>query len=326
MKKHEIRGRCIEVNKALARNSAVPEDVKTKGFRKLFVGGFGSEVQVHHLEEYFSNFGTVTNAYIILDPMSKASKSRTLSPDFGYLEFETMDQANSALNNGPHYLFGKRLTLEYQKNSRVAAYSLINESPAGTQTTQLSTQGAKNKTLRSHPLNQNEKVKPKHVEGHKIIKPSSKTNPNSSCRLAHGEPCLPLVTAFESNHNRGFFQNFETLDFVHADEQPTSQLLDTLEAPDSAFPQSAAAKFAKKPSLNESRMQEFYRHLRERTSNCSSGKIRSSLNKEVNESRNYRYNTERRDCSRGNKPSKFYLSKHSTQTPNNLTHHRPIYH
>jgi len=54
----------------------VPEDVKTKGLRKLFIGGFGSEVQVRHLEELFSEFGSITNVYIIYDPKSKASKSR----------------------------------------------------------------------------------------------------------------------------------------------------------------------------------------------------------------------------------------------------------
>ena len=34
-----IKGRAVEVNKAIKPNSDVPEDIQSKGYRKLFVGG-----------------------------------------------------------------------------------------------------------------------------------------------------------------------------------------------------------------------------------------------------------------------------------------------
>lgn len=39
IRSHVINGRNIEVNKALGKTGEVPEDVMSKGFRKLFVGG-----------------------------------------------------------------------------------------------------------------------------------------------------------------------------------------------------------------------------------------------------------------------------------------------
>ena len=312
----------------MARNSAVPEDVKTKGLRKLFIGGFGSEVQVHHLEEYFSGFGSITNAYIIYDPKSKVSKSNCISPsDFGYLEFETIDQATSALKNGPHFLFGKRLTLEYQKNGRVAAYSLTNESPSGTHTTEGPSldQGTKNKSRRISPIKQNEKLRSKHVEG-RDPKPSSKKLLNTSCRLAEGQPCFPLVTNLSSNQNKGFNLPLEAQDLDHAVDRWTRQMHDTQRVPDSANEGSALAECAKKPSFTESRMQEFYRHLKEHASTCSNAKIRPSLNNEVRESRNYRFNTDKQNLFRvQNTPLVFFFPA-STQTPPHLTRHRTIHH
>ena len=42
---HLVKGRVIEVTKALDKTRAAPEDLKTKGLRKLFVGGLGSGVE-----------------------------------------------------------------------------------------------------------------------------------------------------------------------------------------------------------------------------------------------------------------------------------------
>jgi glycine cleavage system H lipoate-binding protein len=40
---HLIKGRVVEVNLAVKKNSDAPEDLKTKGLRKLFVGGLRNE-------------------------------------------------------------------------------------------------------------------------------------------------------------------------------------------------------------------------------------------------------------------------------------------
>lgn len=43
-KPHKMNGRTLEVNMALQRNGDVPEDIKSKGFRKLFIGGLGKTI------------------------------------------------------------------------------------------------------------------------------------------------------------------------------------------------------------------------------------------------------------------------------------------
>ena len=65
----------VEINQAIKRNSEVPEDIKLKSYRKLFVGGLSKNTCREDLVDYFSQFGPVANAYIIYDPITKESKS-----------------------------------------------------------------------------------------------------------------------------------------------------------------------------------------------------------------------------------------------------------
>jgi RNA recognition motif-containing protein len=109
-KKHLVRGRIVDVNRALERNGSVPEDILNKGFRKLFVGGLPSCAGDGHLSEHFSRFGRVLNAYVIYDPHTKESKN------FGYVEFDSVQVALDVLRNYSHSLFGKKITLEPHKH------------------------------------------------------------------------------------------------------------------------------------------------------------------------------------------------------------------
>jgi RNA recognition motif-containing protein len=72
-----IKGRLVEINQAIKRNGEVPEDLKTKSLKKLFIGGLPAEANREHLAEHFSKFGEVSNAYIIYDPITKESKCRS---------------------------------------------------------------------------------------------------------------------------------------------------------------------------------------------------------------------------------------------------------
>ena len=69
----------VEINHAIKRNGEVPEDIKLKAFRKLFVGGLALETSREDLVDHFSQFGSVLNAYVIYDPISKQSKSNNFS-------------------------------------------------------------------------------------------------------------------------------------------------------------------------------------------------------------------------------------------------------
>jgi RNA recognition motif-containing protein len=75
-KVHMIRNRQVEINQAIKRNVEVPEDIKLKVFKKLFIGGLALETAREDLIEHFSGFGKVANAYVIYDPISKQSKSK----------------------------------------------------------------------------------------------------------------------------------------------------------------------------------------------------------------------------------------------------------
>lgn len=71
-----IKDRVVEVNQAIKKNSEVPEDIKYKALRKIFVGGLASDTSREDLVDHFSQFGRVLNAYVIYDPITKQSKSR----------------------------------------------------------------------------------------------------------------------------------------------------------------------------------------------------------------------------------------------------------
>ncbi len=76
IKTHLIRDRVVEINHAIKRNGEIPEDIKLKSLRKLFVGGLAFETTREDLVEHFSYFGAIANAYVIYDPITKQSKSK----------------------------------------------------------------------------------------------------------------------------------------------------------------------------------------------------------------------------------------------------------
>ena len=122
-----IRNRQVEINQAIKRNVEVPEDIKLKVFKKLFIGGLALETAREDLIEHFSGFGKVANAYVIYDPISKQSKSKKkcLILDFGYVEFENIDDATRAANCKEHIVTGKKISVQFfkTKGSQKANFS-----------------------------------------------------------------------------------------------------------------------------------------------------------------------------------------------------------
>ena len=117
--KYLIKGRLVDVSKALDKEKMEPSyHLLTKGFRRLFVGGLSHKISTHHLLDYFSLFGTVLNAFKISDPIAKVDKN------FGYVEFETIEAAQLALNTTPHNLFGHKLNVQNHKSGLKASLQL----------------------------------------------------------------------------------------------------------------------------------------------------------------------------------------------------------
>jgi RNA recognition motif-containing protein len=60
--------------------------------KKLYVGNLAYSLEENGLRDMFSEFGTVTSVKIIMDRDSGRSKG------FGFVEFESSDQAEAAMN------------------------------------------------------------------------------------------------------------------------------------------------------------------------------------------------------------------------------------
>lgn len=99
----------VEINHAIKRNGEVPDDIKQKSLRKLFVGGLGSDTTREDLVEHFSQFGPVLNAYVIYDPISKQSKN------FGYVEFTKAEDTSKAATHNNHLINGKKASVQFFK-------------------------------------------------------------------------------------------------------------------------------------------------------------------------------------------------------------------
>ena len=77
---HLFQGRCIDVKKMIAKDKLQVE-VENERNRRMFVGSLNPKTSNESLKSYFSQFGKVVNAYIIMKPGSNQSKC------FGYVTF-----------------------------------------------------------------------------------------------------------------------------------------------------------------------------------------------------------------------------------------------
>jgi len=82
---HTIDGRNVDVKRAVPRDQAPSRGTNSNRpveALKIFVGGLAPSVTEEEFKKYFSNFGTVTDAVVMID--RKTSRSR----GFGFITFE----------------------------------------------------------------------------------------------------------------------------------------------------------------------------------------------------------------------------------------------
>ena len=119
MKQHSIKGRIVDVNFAIDKGcSEIQPEVLDKFERRVFVGNLNPNTTEQQLRMYFSQFGAVLKGYLIYDPVTAQSKSSGLSTDFGYVEFDRVEQAAHALQKKSHDLNGFRLKVQQVKRTR----------------------------------------------------------------------------------------------------------------------------------------------------------------------------------------------------------------
>ncbi len=77
--------------------------------KKLFIGNLSWEVSGDDLRAFFATFGTVIDAVVIMDRMTGRSRG------FGFVEMETEDQAQKALEANGKDLKGRAMNVNLAK-------------------------------------------------------------------------------------------------------------------------------------------------------------------------------------------------------------------
>ena len=77
--------------------------------KKLFIGNLSWEVNSDDLRAFFASFGTVIDAVVIMDRMTGRSRG------FGFVEMETEEQANKALEANGKELKGRAMNVNMAK-------------------------------------------------------------------------------------------------------------------------------------------------------------------------------------------------------------------
>ena len=77
--------------------------------KKLFIGNLSWEVTSDDLRAFFADFGTVIDAVVIMDRMTGRSRG------FGFVEMETEEQANKALEGNGKDLKGRAMNVNMAK-------------------------------------------------------------------------------------------------------------------------------------------------------------------------------------------------------------------
>ena len=71
--------------------------------RKLFVGGLSLNTTDNGLRDYFAKYGKLTDCVVIRQPGSNRSKG------FGFVTYETEEEADKCMADRPHSLDGRTI-------------------------------------------------------------------------------------------------------------------------------------------------------------------------------------------------------------------------
>ena len=81
-----------------------PHFLKNKN--KLFIGGLKPETSIKDINDYFSIYGKVESAYIMID------KETNLSRRFGFVSMENINSIMKILNLQPHFILNKQVEVK----------------------------------------------------------------------------------------------------------------------------------------------------------------------------------------------------------------------
>ena len=111
--RHLIKGRIVDINRAIEQYEETPTEVIEKRSKKLYFRGVKPTTTENDLYGYFSTFGEVVKVYLIFNPHSGKSKC------FGYVEFCSLETAQIVHQYADHKIAGKKICIERHKNTNL---------------------------------------------------------------------------------------------------------------------------------------------------------------------------------------------------------------
>ncbi|XP_045082015.1 heterogeneous nuclear ribonucleoprotein A0-like [Coregonus clupeaformis] len=102
---HALDGNNVELKRAVAREDAGKPEALAK-VKKIFIGGLKEDIEDEHLNDYFSQFGTIEKAEVISD--NQTGKKR----GFGFVYFEDYDSADKAVVLKFHNINGHKVEVK----------------------------------------------------------------------------------------------------------------------------------------------------------------------------------------------------------------------
>lgn len=97
---HKLDGKEVDSKRAMPREETSPE--VHAAVKKIFVGGLKKDVTNKDLSEYFSQFGTVTDAQVVI------AKDTNTSRGFAFVSFDDTDSVDKIILARPHIICGNK--------------------------------------------------------------------------------------------------------------------------------------------------------------------------------------------------------------------------
>lgn len=102
---HTVDGSDVEVKRAVAREDANKPEALAK-VKKIFVGGLKDDIEEHHLNDYFCQYGQVEKAEVISEKESGKKRG------FGFVYFTDHDAADKAVVIKFHTVNGHKVEVK----------------------------------------------------------------------------------------------------------------------------------------------------------------------------------------------------------------------
>lgn len=90
-------------------NSSAFQEQEEKVGKEIYVGNIPSETTIDEMKEYFMQYGTVKNVFIL---------NKHLTSQNGLVLFSEESMAQAALDGGPHYIDGRGIICNKAKGRR----------------------------------------------------------------------------------------------------------------------------------------------------------------------------------------------------------------